>query len=535
MFDPPIPGRMPSLSERWRPTTLSDVVGQWDAVNRLRTFGNAWSSHLGRPSVIAAVLEGPTGSGKTSAAHALAHDMGWNIVEMNASDARNEDALSEIAGRASITDSFTDDGRYLSASSGGRSLVLMDEVDALPLGSGRKGRSSVARPEVSFREFLQGRYRRIEELNRQWQLSGKSAYDAFDEIPKEPSPAGLARYPRSAGMDISDWLGSRKKASGLGDEGAIEELSRIVKTSRQPLILTATDAYAVLRASTIPKTSLTRIRFLPVDGNTVQTHLKEVATREGLTVPPRTFDLIAQRSNGDLRAALNDLEAFSALPPTYDASEVLTSREVERSLFEATRKLLSTGRFVPSAEIQRLADVPPDELLPWMEENIPGFAEDEEGLLTAQVSLARADLFLFRANRWRIWSLWSYASELMSGGASVGIFHAGRPGPNYRPPAIDFPQTFRSGNRETRWVREALARKLGDFAHMSRRRAASEMIPFVERLFRTVGSTEDSEMRTFTEFQHRLAQNLDLDPPELSYFLRGLRPSTTPRDSEHLD
>ncbi len=532
MSGPNAPLRITSLAERWRPESLQDIVGQSDAVSRLRTFGNAWAARKGRPEVVAAVLEGPTGVGKTSAAYALAHDMGWNLVEMNASDARNEEALSAIAGRASITDSFTDDGRYLSASDGGRSLVLIDEVDALSTSSARRTRAAAARPKTSFREFLQGRYHRVEALNRQWALSGKSSYDSFDEIPKEPSPAGLARYPKTAQMDITDWLNSWKRSTGLGDEGGLEELTRIVRATRQPLILSANDAYAVMRASGISSSIVSRIRFVPVDSGSLRNHLTEVAAKEGYSVAREAIDLIAQRANGDVRAALNDLEALSALPGGTDTLEALAPREVESNLFEATRKLLSAGRFVPSTEVMKLADVPPDELLPWIDENIPNFAEDERGLSDAYLTLARADLHLFRANRWRIWVLWSYASELMTGGTTVSIFHAGRPGSHYRPPMVDFPSTFRRAG-EARWLRDSVARKVGHYAHLSRRRTTAELLPFIERLFRGAGSPDDATMTSFAEFQQSLADTLNLDSSEVSFLLQSSRGSGRSRSPYH--
>jgi len=39
----------------------------------------------------AVVIYGSPGVGKTSAAHALANDMGWETVELNASDQRTGD------------------------------------------------------------------------------------------------------------------------------------------------------------------------------------------------------------------------------------------------------------------------------------------------------------------------------------------------------------------------------------------------------------------------------------------------------------
>ncbi len=58
-----------SLTDRHRPRTLADLVGQRAAVEQLRSFAAA-------PYSAAFLLEGPTGVGKTPAALALAAELG---------------------------------------------------------------------------------------------------------------------------------------------------------------------------------------------------------------------------------------------------------------------------------------------------------------------------------------------------------------------------------------------------------------------------------------------------------------------------
>ena len=67
-------GTMPteSLTERHRPATLADVVGQSSAVYQLGTF-------LEAPAPQAFLFTGPTGVGKTTVARALANDLGVSL------------------------------------------------------------------------------------------------------------------------------------------------------------------------------------------------------------------------------------------------------------------------------------------------------------------------------------------------------------------------------------------------------------------------------------------------------------------------
>ncbi len=83
------------------------------------------------PEKRAVVLIGSPGIGKTSAALALASDMGWGTVEMNASDQRTGEAIEDIALRGAMFNTFTASGEYLKTSDGGRKLIILDEADSL--------------------------------------------------------------------------------------------------------------------------------------------------------------------------------------------------------------------------------------------------------------------------------------------------------------------------------------------------------------------------------------------------------------------
>lgn len=120
---------MQSWVEKYRPQTLSDVAGNAAALSELRLWAESWDK--GKPQKNAVILAGKAGTGKTSAALALAQDMHWQVIEMNASDARNADAVRRIATRGARFETFLSDGSYVRASEGGRKLIVLDEADNL--------------------------------------------------------------------------------------------------------------------------------------------------------------------------------------------------------------------------------------------------------------------------------------------------------------------------------------------------------------------------------------------------------------------
>lgn len=82
-----------SLTEKYRPRTLAQVVGQVAAVAALQAF-------VKRPMSGAFIFSGDTGTGKTSAAYALAADLGCDLkwsVDSIASGEQTADAVRELS------------------------------------------------------------------------------------------------------------------------------------------------------------------------------------------------------------------------------------------------------------------------------------------------------------------------------------------------------------------------------------------------------------------------------------------------------
>lgn len=99
-----------------RPRTVK-AVPQTEGVVKLAQFVNTFSKQKKK----AMLLYGPSGTGKSCSVHALANDMNWEIIEVNASDVRNEEQINEKLGNALKQ-------RSLFYSS---KLILVDEIDGV--------------------------------------------------------------------------------------------------------------------------------------------------------------------------------------------------------------------------------------------------------------------------------------------------------------------------------------------------------------------------------------------------------------------
>jgi hypothetical protein len=111
----PPPAPLP-LTEKYRPAYLADLVGQGAAVNFL-------NSYLQAPYPVAFLFEGPTGTGKTSAALALGNELGvnpdWSLhrISSGAMDAEGVESILKCL--------------RFAAPNGGWRLVVVDEADTM--------------------------------------------------------------------------------------------------------------------------------------------------------------------------------------------------------------------------------------------------------------------------------------------------------------------------------------------------------------------------------------------------------------------
>ena len=411
-------------TEKYRPKTLADVVGNPKAVGELKAWAESWNR--GTPTKRAVILIGTPGIGKTTSAEALANDMGWGLLEMNASDQRTGDAIRSVALRGAYSNTFGDDGGYLSTTEGGRKLIVLDEADSL---------------------------------------------------------------------------------FGNADRGALPAINELIKATRQPVILIVNDFYGLSKKSSTVKNDTLQISFMKPSAISMSKVLKRIAASEGISITDDAVRAIAENSNGDMRAAVRDLESIAMGKEEIRAEDAsnLTGRIVRKSMYDLMGAIFRKADAMGSRLLLRDIDEEPSYVLLWLDENMPYEYTNQSDLIRGYNTLSRADIFLGRVNRRQYYGLWSYATDMMTAGVCTA-----RISDRYGSGRFKFPNYLMkmSRSKSIRTMKGSVCQKLADHLHTSTKRVSTDVIPALKLML-----LSDPELRV------TMIKDVGMEAEELAFLM----------------
>jgi len=265
------------------------------------------------------------------------------------------------------------------------------------------------------------------------------------------------------------------------DVGGVEALVGVIKNTRNPIIMTANNPYQEhlrpLRevAELIPMKRLSE--------RDVTTVLERICKAENLYCEPAALKEIAKRSEGDLRSAINDLEAAAALNKrvTVDTVKaVATYRDRVYAPWEALQKLFNATYIFQARDAVTSTDLTHEEFITWINEHISTYYENPEEMWRAYEALSRADVYLGRVVKTQNWDLLSYALDMMGPGVAFA-----RTAYKYRWKAFKMPERIKllAETRKSREYREALAEVLAGRLLTSKAIVKSDVIPYLRVIF----------------------------------------------------
>lgn len=396
------------LTEKYRPEHGDQIQGHDKAVGQVRDFIKNYRSQKKH----AVLLHGQAGTGKTSTAVALAKELGLELVEVNASDARNKKSIKQQLGPAMQQRSLF----------GGDKLILFDEIDGL---SGRK------------------------------------------------------------------------------DRGGVTALIDLMKDSPFPVVLTANDPWDS-KFKTLRKHSKL-IEFKKPSYRSVLAVLRRVAEAEGIDADESTLKALARRAGGDLRGGLTDLQTLSADGSfSREDLELLGGRRQAEGIFQALNRVMKGSDPKLARETVDAVDENIDDVMLWIDENVPREYKKPGDLARAMDAISRADVHKGRIMRWQHWRFLVYQIDEMTAGVALAKQEKYSGFTRYQ--RSRRPLSYWRANSANK-KRDAIAQKVGDATHTSTKRAREDTLPFLSAIF-----SHDKD--------HPLAQRYDLEADEVKWLAK---------------
>lgn len=288
---------------------------------------------------------------------------------------------------------------------------------------------------------------------------------------------------------------------GTNDRGGVKAIGDIIKSSKHPMILIANDFYSKRLQSIKPKCQV--IKMKKSRWNSITKLLREIAQAENVDANPAALKEIALKSQGDVRSAINTLQALSSKDSTLEVQDVenMKTKDTRSDIFNAITGVLKSKTPAHVKEAMWIEE-DPTLVMEYIAENIPREYKKKDEIKKAYDYISKADIFFGRTQRSRNYGYWKYASDFMGIGVSNSKHETYKKFTKIQTPTIF---TLMSRNRGKRNLRDEIAEKMSVKLHVSHSIAIS-MFPYLEIMFKNYElaweisdylELEDNEIKRF--------------------------------------
>tara|TARA_Y100000310_G_scaffold345498_1_gene465661 strand:- start:5136 stop:6344 length:1209 start_codon:yes stop_codon:yes gene_type:complete len=277
--------------------------------------------------------------------------------------------------------------------------------------------------------------------------------------------------------------------SGVQDRGSIKTLINLIEGSNYPLIITCNE-HKIEKLDPLRKKCLI-VEFSKLDVEEIFSLLEEVCSKEGIVFENGDLRKIARYCNGDMRAALNDLQSYVVENKLIlDGFEPRVLKEEMEEMLVKLFKGSSFGLALKSLEGLKapLFDYGPKSLVVfgspdvgvyWIEENLR--KEFSSNLSEAYDLVGESDKFYGRIIKRQHWRYLVYCSALLAG---ISTIEKGENG------AVKYSSSSRSPKKNFRlWGlvskrKSVVSGKIGLDIHASKSKVMKEVLPYVKLMSR---------------------------------------------------
>ncbi len=250
------------------------------------------------------------------------------------------------------------------------------------------------------------------------------------------------------------------------DYGGLPELLRIIQTAPYPIIITANDVWSRNLSTLRQKCILVQLK--EVVPSEIKDVLFTILRRENLFINNNIVSSIAVRAKGDIRAAINDLQSIARL---QDPSLLtIDERNKEVDIFSALKKIFQEKPTNETLGIFDSVNMPIDEIILWIEENIPKDYSGKE-LAKAYDALSLTDVFRGRIYKQQYWRFLVYENIFLSYGISASKKGTKDKFTSYKKPSRILKIWL---NNQRTIKKKTICQKYARYVHVGQKRAMGE-------------------------------------------------------------
>jgi replication factor C large subunit len=197
----------------------------------------------------------------------------------------------------------------------------------------------------------------------------------------------------------------------IKDRGVVAEIINLVKESSTPIIITSNNAYDE-KLRTL-RNYCVLVKANRVSSISIGKYLSMIVAKEGIHVGDEMVARIAKDSDGDIRSAINDLEAIGKNPE-------FGLRDRERDIFKTLKSIFQSGSLSEALQAMDESDKDVDDIFWWVEQNIALEFKSNEEFLQALELLSKADMFRNKIVVNQNYRFKKYMKETLAGITLIG-------------------------------------------------------------------------------------------------------------------
>ncbi|MCG2881256.1 MAG: replication factor C large subunit [Vulcanisaeta sp.] len=287
------------------------------------------------------------------------------------------------------------------------------------------------------------------------------------------------------------------------DRGGLAAIVELIRESTWPIIMTANNPWDPKFRELREEAEVIQLKPLSVDD--IVTILRRICNNEGIKCEEDALRLIAEASGGDVRAAINDLQAVAEGKRVLTKDDVaITERAHQYDMFKILDRVFHARRFDEARSVTFLPSFDWENYYPWALDNVPTvYAKSPEALSDALDNLSLSDVIRGRIMKTQGWELMPYMLEL----ATAGIALVRNKPPLARFIRLSFPERIRllAKTKEMRQLRDALINRLRVELHAS----SSEVSLYYIPLLRLMASSDMFRKKLLDRLTKVLGYSLD--------------------------